>query len=118
MGAVSCFAREVLNIRELQKLVLGDISGVFIPRPDLSASQRVKLKNLSKRWTGIKLEHLKNCSLSSFSSDPLKGKPGIVVVAIAKNKARFIYEGAKLNLINRLVIDDDLEEELERLVKM
>ena len=100
MGAVSCFAREVLNIRELQKLVLGDISGVFIPRRDLSASQRVKLKNLSKRWTGIKLEHLKNCSLSSFSSDPLKGKPGIVVVAIAKNKARFIYEGAKLNLIN------------------
>ena len=41
-----------------------------------------------------------------------------MVVAIAKNKARFIYEGAKLNLINHLVIDDDLEEELERLVKM
>ncbi len=106
-----------LDIRELQKLVLGDISGVFIPRPDLSASQRVKLKDLSKRWTGIKLEHLKNCSLSSFSSDPLKGKPGIVVVAIGKNKARFIYEGTKLNLINHLVIDDDLEEELERIVK-
>lgn len=96
----------------LQKLILGDISGVCIPHSDLNAEETERLGSINKRWTGVRFEHLKSCAERAVSG-PEK-KPGVVVVARGKAKASIVHELLKVGLINNLVIDLELEEELER----
>jgi len=107
-----------IDLKMLGELVIGDISGVCIPRPGLNKADRAKVDQVNKRWTGIRREHLEACARRSALSDLLKGPPGIIVIAFGKNKAECVFECIKLGLANVLLVDDDLEEELERLVKL
>ena len=116
-GRGTLFATGDLSFGQLASLIQGDVGGVCIPRPGLHKSQSAKLEKLNDRWTGLLRSHLEKCAKRAGDEpNPFKGKPGVVVVSIGKDRAQFIYEVAKLGLINHLVIDDHLEAELERIV--
>jgi DNA-binding transcriptional regulator LsrR (DeoR family) len=104
-----------LKLEELRQVLLGDISGVCIPRPRLDRAGRQRLTRVNERWTGIRLAHLEACS-GRASGNPLSGPPGVVVFAIGSNKARFAVEAIRLGLINHAFVDDDLAEEMDRLL--
>jgi DNA-binding transcriptional regulator LsrR (DeoR family) len=104
-----------LRVEELRETLLGDISGVCIPRPHLDRARRHKLARVTERWTGIRLAHLEVCA-GRASGNPLSGPPGVVVFAIGANKARFAIEAIRLGLVNYAFVDDDLAEEMDRLL--
>jgi DNA-binding transcriptional regulator LsrR (DeoR family) len=103
-----------ISIEELQHLVIGDLGGVCIARPDLTKRSQQKLQTIIDRWTGLKLEHIQACSTRARNSPT--GPPGVVVVSGGKSKAQFIWHIAKLGLVNHLIIDEELAEELDKIV--
>jgi predicted transcriptional regulator len=104
-----------LNINDLQKLVIGDLGGVCFPRQGLSEGQERELEGVTKRWTGLKMPHLRACSQRGV--DPNQGPPGVVVVSGGAARARFVYELIKLGIIQHLFIDDVLANELGKIAQ-
>ncbi|MBI1763578.1 MAG: hypothetical protein HYR56_19305 [Acidobacteria bacterium] len=104
--------KKKFNLRMLEKLVLGDIAGVLIPRLELNQKAKEKVRQVNARWTGIQQKHLVACAQRAEQNN----LPGVVCFAAGKNKAPFALEAVKLGLINVLIVDDDLEDELERLI--
>lgn len=99
-----------LTIEEARHLILGDISGILIKRPDLSAEDRNRVDKINERWTGIKERHLRRCAEEATRN----GRAGVVLVAIGSNKAPFVYEAVKLGLANHLVVDQHLASALQQ----
>lgn len=101
----------LLHELEEQPLFSGDIGGVLIPRsPAEVAGGRVAqvMADLSDRWTGLRLEHVKSCAANARA----KGAVGVVVVSIGEARASVVFECVRLGLVNHLVIDRDLENAL------
>jgi len=116
-GSGELFRTGGLELEQLRPLLLGDISGICIPKPRLKPEQTKIISNLNSRWTGITRPQLESCARRSATADPLQGVPGVCVVAIGRNKALFVCEAVKLGLVNHLIIDDDLGQELERIAR-
>ncbi len=91
--------------------VLGDISGILIPRKKAKPALRDRLNELNERWTGVNEEHLRQCA--SRPSDSL----GVTVVAQAANRAQLIFRCLEEKLINTLLISRVLAETLAALVE-
>lgn len=106
-------SRSGMKIEELQKYAYGDICGVCIPRPGISKEGEEQLHIIADRWTGVRRKHLEDCANRAAKHK----KPGVVVVAVGKKKAQFVLEIIKQGLVNTLIVDDDLEEHLKKLVK-
>jgi hypothetical protein len=116
-GRGTLFSTGTLSLAQLATLIKGDMGGVLFPRVGLTKSQASKLKTVNDRWTGLRRSHLEACAeRAADEPNPYKGKPGVVVVSAGKDRAAFIYEAVKSGLVNNLVIDDQLEAELERIV--
>jgi DNA-binding transcriptional regulator LsrR (DeoR family) len=92
----------------LVELVEGDIGGVLIKKRKLTAAQEQEFANITRAWTGIRMEHLLDIATRANNT----GKPGVVVVAIGKNKADILRTVLKMGLITELIIDHDLAEAL------
>jgi DNA-binding transcriptional regulator LsrR (DeoR family) len=112
---------ESINIQALEKLVCGDIAGICLAKPRLSATQQKEFDSqqtiIERHWTGLKPKQLEDCATRAFATDPEQGLPGVVIIAYGASKARCIFEAVKRGWANTLVIDDDIEEELKQLVK-
>lgn len=106
-----------VTTEELMELIFGDIGGVCIPRPGLSARQRARLESVTNRWTGLKCDHLEACATRAAEGDPLSGKPGVVVISRGADRAQCVYEAVKRGLINQLVIDEELAQDLDQISK-
>lgn len=107
-----------LKIRELRRLVVGDMGGVLFPRAHLTREQQAKLDAVAARWTGLTIEHLKACSRRAHDQpDPFGGPPGVVVICAGAERAPFLIEAVKQGVINHLIVDDELQEELDRLTQ-
>jgi DNA-binding transcriptional regulator LsrR (DeoR family) len=116
-GKDTLFSTGDLTLSQLSTLIIGDMGGVCIPRAGLKKHEAEKLKKVDERWTGLRRSHLEKCAKrASDEPDPFRGRPGVVVISIGKDRAQFIYEAVKLGLINHLIIDDQLEVELKRIV--
>jgi DNA-binding transcriptional regulator LsrR (DeoR family) len=113
-GQGRLFETGKLKIDDLRELVLGDIGGVCVPRPDLKQTALRKLQDVNERWTGLRLEHVQACAAQA--KDPDRDRPGVVVISGGKARARFIYEITRRGLINHLIIDDELAKELDTIV--
>jgi len=113
-GQGTLFETGKLKIEDLRELVIGDIGGACVPRPDLKQAALRKFQEFNERWTGLRIEHIQACSAQA--KDPHQGPPGVVVISGGKARARFIYEIAKRGLINHLIIDDELARELDTIV--
>jgi hypothetical protein len=103
---------KIFSYAELKHLIIAEVGGVCIPRPNLTHEQLERFNTVQKSWTGLRLEHLEDCAARGV--DPLKGPPGVVVVSGGAGRASAICELIKRGLINHLIIDDALAEELEK----
>ncbi len=93
---------------EMSRLVFGDIAGVLIPRPNLSAADRKLVQSLNEGWTGLRLADIERCAREGRA----KGRGGVIVVTQGKLKKDFILELLRLGLVNRLVVDGELADAL------
>jgi DNA-binding transcriptional regulator LsrR (DeoR family) len=116
-GSGELFRTGGLELEQLRELLLGDISGICIAKPTITPKQKEMISSLNLRWTGINRRHLESCARRSTATDPFSGAPGVCVVAIGRNKAQFVCDAVKMGLINHLIIDDDLEEGLEKIAR-
>jgi DNA-binding transcriptional regulator LsrR (DeoR family) len=105
-----------LKLEDLQKLAIGDMGGVCFERAGLTKRQRVKLEGVAARWTGWSRRDLDRCVARANAVDPFQGPPGIAVISIGKDRAEFLLEAVALGRVNHLLIDDELQVEMERLL--
>lgn len=91
--------------------ILGDVSGVLIPRKNAKPALRKRIAELNERWNGLKESHLRNCA-----GRPGEG-PGVIVVAQAANRAHLIHRCLEEKLINTLLISRTLADALLGLVE-
>src|ERR1022692_3352038 len=94
----------------LLDLVEGDIAGALVKtqKRTLTVAEEQEFENITKSWSGLRIEHLRDISTSAYST----GKPGVMIVAIGKNKANILLTVLKMGLINELIIDHDLADAL------
>jgi len=94
----------------LDKVASGDIGGILFPRTDrvFEDDEKEQLRDLRRRWTGIKKWHMKKCARRAVIS----GTTGVILVAIGAHKASSVLESVKRGLVNELVIDRALADEL------
>jgi hypothetical protein len=98
-----------LTSAALQRLVVGDVGGILIPRPDLDAAGQREVKALNAMWTGEKLHHLERIALAAARST----RPGVIVASVGESdRAAIIAEIVRYGLVNELIIDRRLAEAL------
>lgn len=98
-----------LSENAFREMVLGDIGGVLIERAGLRPDQRAALDDLATRWTGISSVEMHGCAKRAAAKG---GPPGVVVVAMGRNKSETLVEALRRGLVNHLLIDWDLEREI------
>jgi DNA-binding transcriptional regulator LsrR (DeoR family) len=102
-------ASKKLTGQMLEKLVVGDIGGVLIPRRDLDARGSREVKRLTGMWTGVKLHHFQRIARAAARST----RPGVIVAAIGgDDRAEILAEVIRDGLVNELIIDRTLSDAL------
>jgi DNA-binding transcriptional regulator LsrR (DeoR family) len=97
-----------LETRSLQRLVVGDIGGVLLARPGLSAKDAGQVDKLNDLWTGMRREHLTAIARRAQQS----GEPGIILVAIGASRSAVVCEALAQGLCTELIIDRTLARAL------
>ena len=102
--------------KELAENIYGDIGGVLLPRlADRPAAKgqgpapHHLVVELTRRWTGLKIEHLKACAARAFA-EPSRARPGVTLFAFGADHAEVVIEAVRCGLANQIVIGSDLEE--------
>jgi hypothetical protein len=102
--------------KELAESIYGDIGGVLLPRlADRPAAKgqgpapHHLVVELTRRWTGLKIEHLKACAARAFA-EPSRARPGVTLFAFGADHAEVVIEAVRCGLANQIVIGSDLEE--------
>jgi DNA-binding transcriptional regulator LsrR (DeoR family) len=98
----------------LERLVVGDIGGVLIPRPGIDGRSRREVDALNAMWTGAKREHMERIAL-----DAARGtRPGVIVVSMGDDgRSEMIAELVRQGLVNELIIDRELSEALVKALR-
>lgn len=105
------FTWKTLQLSEFAKLVIGDLAGIPLLRPDVPADAVAPLLD---RWTGLQAEHLRLCA--ERASAPVNAPAGVIVVGTGRERAPCIVEAVRRGLVNHLVVDEELGRALiERL---
>jgi DNA-binding transcriptional regulator LsrR (DeoR family) len=99
-----------LREETFRELVLADIGGVLIERGKLTRGQKAALTGLKARWTGLNEEELRACA--NRAAAPEARTPGVVVVAIGRAKAEPLIAAIQRGLVNRILIDAELEAQM------
>jgi DNA-binding transcriptional regulator LsrR (DeoR family) len=95
-----------------KQLVLADLGGVLIEKGYLSQGQKSTLSRLKARWTGLSEGELRRCAERAARPDSRSHLPGVVVVALGRQKAEPLRVAVERRLVNCLLIDAELAEEL------
>lgn len=93
-----------ISAEDLHSLVVGDIGGILIPRPETSASERQLVEDLNAMWTGISLDQVAAIARRAAAK---ASKAGVVVFALRNERAPTLAEVVRLGLASHLVIDHD-----------
>jgi DNA-binding transcriptional regulator LsrR (DeoR family) len=89
---------------KLNSLVYGNIGGVLLEQKEgINGTDRALLVDLSRRWTGIQLSHIKDCA---------QREPGVILLAMRHNKAEVVLKCVEMDLVTELIIDQDLAGDL------
>lgn len=118
-----------LTREDFEAYTFGDISGVYLLRPELPAligsrlgktagqgkvgrersAIEAKVRRINTQWTGIQREHVARCAERARSSDQTAG---VIVLAIGRAKSEIVIEAVNQSLVNHLLIDQDLADAL------
>lgn len=103
--------RELGDLEESEMdSILGDVSGILIPRRAIDPDLRRRIQAMNERWTGMKEKHLRACAKRSSAG------PGVIVLAQLANRARLIRRCLELKIINTLIISRTLAEAIDGLI--
>jgi len=102
------------QIQNLRDEIYGDVGGILLPR---SSEPSKLVQTITSRWKGIRYDHLARCARRADDDEHYSGRPGIVILSVGKARAEVIAAAVSRGLVNHLVIDQELAEELERIVK-
>lgn len=94
---------KTLKLREFGDMVIGDLAGIPLPRPDTSPKT---LNALQERWTGLQEDHLRACAQRASAAD--NAPAGVIVVGAGRERAACIIEAVRRGLVNHVVVDEDL----------
>ncbi len=97
----------------LRKLVLGDMAGILIPRPDLDRADARTVAALNEMSTGIRLDHVQAIAQRGFSNPDCAG---VVVLALRSERAGIVLELVRRQLVNELIIDHATARALQDLL--
>lgn len=101
--------RRPLTKEQLEKLVVGDIGGVLLPRRDLGRVARREVDQLRAMWTGVTRKHLERIAVQAARAK----RPGVIVASFGgTDRAETIAEVVRCGLVNQLIIDRPLAEAL------
>jgi hypothetical protein len=98
----------------LREHIYGDIGGVMVPKPDHNTKDSLAgeklFKELTGLWTGLRLEHLKNCARQAFADRGEQGRrPGVTLLGYRDDLVDVVCEAVKQGLVNHLIISSTLE---------
>jgi hypothetical protein len=100
----------------LAEYIYGDIGGVLLPRlPNVAKKTSRKpqphrlVKDLTRRWTGLRIEHLKACAARAFSEQS-RSRPGVTLLSFGASHVEVVLEAVRQGLANQLILGSDLEE--------
>lgn len=107
-----------IDLEKISNVAFGNICGVFIRKQGLTKTQEAQFQDYQQHWRGVSFDSLERCAERALHQDSrgriVRVGPGVVVVAIGKNKAEIILECVRRGLITRMAIDQELADELER----
>lgn len=111
VGGDPDFTWKTLQLSKFANLVVGDLAGIPLPRPDASDDDLAPLMN---RWTGLQKDHLSRCA--ARASAQANAPAGVIVVGAGCERAACIVEAVRRGLVNHVVVDEELGRALiERL---
>lgn len=100
---------------DARRYISGDISGNLLCNSRVGNAPRAlerRIDRVNEAWLGAKLDHLRACAQRALESQ----LPGVVLCCIGANKAGTVREIVRLGLANRILLDDDCWNELERIL--
>jgi DNA-binding transcriptional regulator LsrR (DeoR family) len=99
-----------MSEEEFDRLFVGDIGGVLLPRNPADA----KARELSEMWTGAKRADFEHIAKTAARTS----KPGVIVFSVnGEGRADAIALAVRQGLVNELVIDRTLADALTRLLQ-
>ena len=101
-----------LSVKEFRTLTVGNITGCFLPKPELKAQDRKILDDVNFRWLGIQFEQIRKCAKAGSKGTV----PGVVLIAIGEGKAELVLEAIRLGLVSILCADQRLSARLQALM--
>jgi hypothetical protein len=104
------FNLKTLKLSKLERLVIGDLGGVPLAKPNLLAKEQLQLRKLLERWTGLRKDHIRGCV--DRASARGSAAAGVIVVAAGADRVLTVLEAVRRGLVNRLVLDKPLSESL------
>lgn len=106
-----------VGFAEFSRLTECEIGGVLVPRSDLSARDQEQVEEMQRRWTGITLDHYRQCARSAGLAAGSASGAGVVLLALDESKAAYALSCVDQGLVNQLIIDRDLAEPLASLLE-
>ncbi|PZX11881.1 DNA-binding transcriptional regulator LsrR (DeoR family) [Palleronia aestuarii] len=103
-----------MRAEELHRLVIGDIGGILVPRPDATQGDREVIAELNAMWTGISLDQVTTIARRARLGSPAAG---VVVFALRSDRAPTLVEVVRQGLASHLVIDHEAAAGLNACLK-
>ncbi|WP_299653996.1 sugar-binding domain-containing protein [uncultured Jannaschia sp.] len=99
-----------IDAEDLKSLIVGDIGGLLIPRPEASDADCRLIEELNGMWTGISLAQVSTIAARARKT-PLRA--GVIVLALRSERAATLLETVRHGLASHLVMDHDAAEGLK-----
>ena len=103
-----------MRAAELHRIVVGDIGGILIPRPDATEGDRKVIAELNAMWTGISLDQV---AAIAHRAGPGSPAAGVVVLALRSERAATLVEVVRRGLASHLIIDHEAAAGLNAALK-
>lgn len=102
-----CAASNDIEAKQLEELTRGNISGYWLPAPDIDGKRQEKLEEINDRWIGIKVDDIKRIA---------EREPGVVLTTTGEEKAAIVLHLVRSGMVSCLLIDDRLAAGLKKLL--
>ena len=102
---------------QLSEVLVGDIGGVPLKKPNLPPAREDLFRKLYQRWTGLRKEHLQTCAARAQRGERTESAAGVILAAMGEDKAGCVIEAVRARLVNHIVIDTGLKRAIERIIR-
>ncbi|MCA9173502.1 MAG: hypothetical protein KDB14_03365 [Planctomycetales bacterium] len=90
-----------LSEARLRRCVLGDISGILLPRETISKADRQLVDSLNAGWLGVTQRQLQDCHRRHYEAK----SAGVVLLTLGAGKARVVQQGIRMGMVSRIITD-------------